>query len=110
MPPHPLTEEAHQSHKQVKGAAVILQMRKLRPREIKDSAQSFTAGGRAEISRRPPGSPPHWLLGQHGKGERGQGTHRLAQGIPLQRQHALHLVCATAAQDEVLLLRGPLRA
>lgn len=29
------------------------------------------------------------------EGERGWGTHRLAQRVPLQSQHPLHLVCAT---------------
>jgi hypothetical protein len=36
---------------------------------------------------------------QDGMGE-WWGTHRLAEGVPLQSQHALHLVCATTREGQ----------
>lgn len=81
--------------------AVIFQRRKLRPERSRVPPRV------AGLVQRESGSShalPHW---QDGRGQ-GRGTHRLAEGIPLQSQHTLHLVCAvTCGVREVPVVTPP---
>ena len=88
------------------GACCHFLTRKLRPRKVKDPAQSHTASGwqswaKAGSLPPPPDSCPLAALVAW-EGARGRGTHRLAQRISLQSQHALHLPSSLTSTSPLL--------